>query len=123
MQQPPRRKFRNVPAVYGGQRYDSTGEAEYARQLDLRNAAGAIRDWRRGRVWTLLESRTGRRQDGITLRPDYEVWDADGGFRVVDFKGVLTRDFWIEVNLWRVVYPQVPPYVVNADGREERLSP
>jgi hypothetical protein len=122
MQQPPRRKFRNVPALYGGQRYDSTGEAEYARRLDLRKAAGDIRDWRRGRVWTLLESPTGRKQDGITLRPDYEVWDSDGGFRVVDFKGVLTRDFRLKVNLWRVVHPAVPLYVVRADGREERLT-
>jgi Protein of unknown function (DUF1064) len=81
-------KYHAVRAIYAGEEYDSTGEADYAQQLDARKVAGQIRDWRRGREWILLESPTGRPRDGITLTPDFEVWDATGHFRVVDFKAL-----------------------------------
>jgi hypothetical protein len=114
-------KYHAVPTEYRGERYDSRGEAEYARRLDALRAAGAIRDWRRGRVWVLLAAP--RRRDRITLRPDFEVWDdaEPGGFRVVDFKGVLTREFKLKARLWKAVYPTVPLYVARADGSEVRV--
>jgi hypothetical protein len=114
-------KYRAVPTEYRGQRYDSRGEAEYARRLDALKAAGAIRGWRRGRVWVLLDAP--RRRDRITLRPDFEVWDdaEPGGFRVVDFKGLLTREFKLKARLWKAVYPTVPLYVARADGSEVRV--
>jgi hypothetical protein len=113
-------KYYAVPAIYGGERYDSTGEAEYARMLDAQKAAGQIRDWRRGEPWTLLESPTGRPQDGITYRPDFHVWDAAGALRVVDFKGVITREFALKAKLFKHCYPAVPLCVVGAGGRERR---
>jgi Protein of unknown function (DUF1064) len=114
-------KYHNVPTVYAGERYDSRGEAAYAAHLDRLRAAGEIRGWRRGREWVLLDAP--RRRDRITLRPDFEVWDdaEPGGFRVVDFKGVLTREFKLKARLWKAVYPTVPLYVARADGSEVRV--
>jgi Protein of unknown function (DUF1064) len=109
-------KYGNVPTEYRGQVYDSRGEAAYARRLDLLRAAGAIRDWRRGGVWVLLDAP--RTRDRITLRPDFEVVRNDGSLRAVDFKGCLTREFRLKAKLWRAVYPAVPLYVVRADGSE-----
>jgi len=112
-------KYRNIATVYDGERYDSRGEAEYARTLDLQKAVGAITDWRRGTVWTLLPG--ARRTDRIEYRPDFEVWDAAGGLRAVDFKGVETPVFKLKAKLWRAVYPDVALYVVKADGSERRV--
>lgn len=115
---PARTKFNAVPAIYAGERYDSSGEAEYAQKLDARQAAGQITEWRRGEPWTLLESPTGRPADGITMRPDFEVWRPDGSLYVLDFKGAETREFRLKVKLWKAVYPGVPFMIVKADGRE-----
>jgi hypothetical protein len=121
---PPRRhKYNAVVTEYAGEVYPSRGEAEYARHLDRLKAAGAIHGWRRGGEWVLLDSPTGRKRDGITYRPDFEVWDTPdgGGFRVVDFKGVVTREFRLKARLWKARYPDVPLVVARADGAETRL--
>ncbi len=112
-------KYHAVRAVYAGEEHDSHGEAEYARTLDERKAAGAIRDWRRGRVWVLIDGPTPR--DRLTLRPDFEVWRPDGSFYCLDFKGMITREFAVKAKVWKAVYPTVPLYVVKADGREVRM--
>ena len=112
-------KYHARRTAYGGAWYDSAGEAEYARRLDLLKAAGAIHDWRRGGEWVLLDAP--RRRDRITLRPDFEVWDTPDqrGFRVVDFKGVFTAVFRLKLKLWKAAYPGVPFFVARANGTEE----
>lgn len=112
-------KYGAIRTEYGGQVYDSRGEAEHARRLDLLKAAGAIRDWRRGTAWVLVDAP--RRADRITYTPDYHVWAADGGFYVLDFKGVETAVFKLKARLWKAVYPSVPLHVVRADGTERRV--
>src|SRR5689334_7700284 len=112
-------KYGAVRTDYGGQVYDSWGEAEYAHRLDLLRAAGRIRHWRRGGEWVLLDAP--RRRDRITYTPDFEVWDAAGALRAVDFKGVETAVFRLKAKLWRHVYPGVPLVVVKADGTERRV--
>jgi hypothetical protein len=114
-----RRKYGNVPAVYAGERYDSTGEARYAAHLDVLKAAGLIHDWRRGREWVLLDAP--RRADRITYRPDFEVWPLPDRLEVRDFKGVATREFRLKAKLWKAVYPTIALYVVGADGAERRV--
>jgi hypothetical protein len=116
-------KYHARRTEYAGQWFDSRGEAGYTRHLDLLKAAGAIHDWRPGGEWVLLDSPTGTKRDGITYRPDFEVWDSPdgGGFRVVDFKGVVTREFRLKARLWKARYPDVPLVVARADGSETRL--
>jgi hypothetical protein len=107
-------KYGAIPTVYGGQLYDSRGEAAYARHLDLLKAAGHIRGWRRGRRWPLVP--------GVTLRPDFEVTLPDGSLECRDFKGCVTREFTVKAKVWAVVYPTVPLVVVRADGSECRAA-
>lgn len=111
----PRRKYGNVTAYYRGERYDSHGEATYAQHLDALKATGRIRDWQRGKVWVLVDAPKAR--DRITYRPDFEVWDA-AGFRVIDYKGMLTDVFRLKAKLWKAVRPDIPLYIVKADGTE-----
>ena len=114
-------KYHAKRTAYAGAWYDSAGEAEYARRLDLLKAAGAIHDWRRGGEWVLLDSPTGRKRDGITLRPDFEVWPAPGRLEVRDFKGVVTEVFRLKALLFKARFPDVPLLIVRADGTETRL--
>lgn len=117
-------KYHARRTAYDGAWYDSHGEAEYARRLDLLKAAGAIHDWSRGREWVLLDTPPGgSRRDRITLRPDFEVWDTPDrdGFRVIDFKGMVTREFRLKAKLWKARYPDIPLVVAWADGSETRL--
>src|SRR5262245_57532387 len=102
-------KYHARRTEYCGQWYDSRGEAEYARRLDLLKAAGEIHDWRRGGEWVLLDAPPGGgRRDRITLRPDFEVWPAPGRLEVRDFKGVETAVFRLKVRLFKHRYPDVP---------------
>jgi len=117
-----RHKYGARRTAYGGAWYDSRGEAAYAQRLDLLKATGAIRDWRRGGEWVLVDAPPGgRRRDRITLRPDFEVWPAPGRLEVHDFKGVVTAVFRLKAKLWKARYPDVPLVIVRADGSETRM--
>jgi hypothetical protein len=111
-------KFNARRTTVDGETYDSLGEAAYTAVLDARVAAGELLRWRRGTVWTLVESPTGRARDAITYRPDFECWLPDGARYVLDYKGVLTDVFKLKAKLWRIVYPDVPLHIVRADGAE-----
>lgn len=115
-------KYHARRTEYAGAVYDSRGEAEYARHLDLLKAAGVIHDWRRGGEWVLLDTPPGgSRRDRITLRPDFEVWPEPGRLEVRDFKGVMTAVFRVKARLFKRRYPNVPLIIVRADGSETRL--
>ena len=88
--------YTDTAAEYGGKRYASQGEAEYARRLDLLQAAGQVDGWRRGREWVLLDAP--RRRDRIVYVPDFEV-EVGGARRVVDFKGVVTPVFSLKATI------------------------
>ena len=104
--------------------YDSRGEAEYARRLDLLKAAGAIHDWRRGGEWVLLDAPpAGSRRDRITCARTSRCGTRRPGAAsgCVDFKGVVTAVFRLKAKLWKARYPDVPLLVARADGTETRL--
>lgn len=103
-------KYRNVRTPYSGAVYDSRGEAEYARRLDLLLAAGRIARWRRGTDWEILE-----RPNRIVYRPDFEVWRLDGTLEAHDFKGMETPVFKLKAKLFRARYPGVPLVVVRKE--------
>ncbi len=65
-------KFHNVWVTYGGQRYQSLGEAEYAAKLELRRLAGQILKWERAESFILVDAPKVR--DRITYKPDFKVW-------------------------------------------------
>lgn len=115
-------KYHARRTEYAGAVYDSRGEAEYARHLDLLKVAGVIHDWRRGGEWVLLDAPPGgNRRERITLRPDFEVWPAPGRLEVRDFKGVVTAVFRVKARLFKRRYPNVPLIIVRADGSETPL--
>jgi hypothetical protein len=102
---PQPRKYRNVPAVYGGVRYDSKMETRRAAELDMLVRTGDLRFWVRQITFRLgcPENKyvadflvVGRHGKSLVGGPD--VW-------AEDVKGVRTPKFDRDVKLWRAYGP------------------
>ena len=106
-------KYGSKRTEYAGQMYDSKAEAAYARDLDIKKAAGAIRNWWRAPSLVLVPGKRGER---IEYRPDFAVIDADGSRYWVDVKGVETPVWKLKARLLRHVRPDERLLIVGKDG-------
>lgn len=111
-------KYGAAPTVYDGVRYDSKSEASYARLLELRKAAGQIKDWDRAEKIVLVP---GDRKHQIAYWADFRVVENDGSETLIDVKGVPTAVFKLKLKLLRHVRPDIRLLVVDADGKEMDL--
>ncbi|MGO8422286.1 DUF1064 domain-containing protein [Rhizobium ruizarguesonis] len=84
-------KFGAKTTVFDGILFDSKREAEVYRDLKLLERAGRISGFERQRKFELIVNG----EIIGTYRADFAFidHDQDGRFRVVDVKGVVTRDF------------------------------
>lgn len=98
---------------YRGQMYDSKAEASYAAELDIKKAAGAIKNWWRAPSIVLVPGKRGER---IEYRPDFHVIDADGSTYWVDVKGVETAVWKLKARLLRHMRPDERLLIVGKDG-------
>lgn len=125
-------RYNHVKTVYNGREYASRGEAAYAAHLDLLKAAGAIKDWEPQVPFVLVDAPHPWKLVGrgkvkrparvkVTLIVDFRVWDHDGTYRCVDYKGVETPVWKLKATLWLAVHPRVPLYIVKASGEETRV--
>lgn len=74
----PVRKYRNTPTAFRGRVYDSIKEANYARQLELEQAAGEVICWMAQVVFDL--------QPGIKYIADFVVIRKNWEVEIVDVK-------------------------------------
>lgn len=96
------RKYRNVPVVVDGIRFDSKAEAKRYGQLKLFEQHGVIYNLRR-QVWHELQAANGA--VACRYRADFDYNDTSTGNPVTeDVKGVLTRDFKIKARLFKEQY-------------------
>ena len=107
------RKYRNKPKIYNGRRYQSTAEAAYAAQLDMRLLIGDVLDWIPQPAVSLGPAR-------ISYHPDFLVVE-HGEAYYVDVKGMETPRFEVIKDLWRV-HGRLPLLIVYKD-RTERIPP
>lgn len=102
-------KYDAQPTVYFYTRYDSKAEAEYANDLDILLAAGAVRRWTRQVKIVLSE-------DGlITTRIDFVVDDKRDGIHGVEIKGVETAQFKLIKRAWPL-YGPFPLVILKRQG-------
>jgi hypothetical protein len=95
-----RRKYRNVPTVLDGQRFDSKREAKRHAELTLLQRAGQITNLQRQVTFPLVVE--GKRVGSV--RPDWTY--TEGGKAVAeDAKGVQTQSHKIRWKLAKVLYP------------------
>lgn len=93
------RKYRNEPVVVDGIRFDSKREAAYYGELQVRAKAGEVSAVELQKPFALLGP------DGLlvaTYKADFAFWDhVEDRFRVIDVKGVETKEFRIKKRLMK----------------------
>jgi hypothetical protein len=107
---PRRSKYRNVPTVYAGLRYDSKLEAAQAAELDFMVKAGVVLWWIRQPTFRL-----GCPEN--IYKPDFLVQWGDGRIEAMDVKGAETPKFKRDRRLWQA-YGPIPLLIVKEKKTE-----
>lgn len=87
-------KFNAQPKVYNGVRYDSTKEANRAKELDLMQRVGMVQNIRNQVKFVLLDKQKkpgGGYERPVTYRADFVYKDKTGAMVVEDVKSEATR--------------------------------
>ncbi len=86
--------------------FDSKKEAEFYRTLQLLQKAGEIKGFcRQARfVVTAGTDKDNRAAEYVT---DFIVFYRDGTYRIIDTKGMQTRDFKLKIKAFREKYPEL----------------
>lgn len=90
-------KFHAVPTEYGGRKYPSKKQAQYAQELELRIKAGEVLFY--------LEEVPFRLPGGIIYRLDFMEFWANGEVHLVETKGMKTRDYLIKKRMVETLFP------------------
>jgi hypothetical protein len=101
------------PKLYRDVKYLSTGEANYAANLDRRKNAGDIRSWGRARTFRLEID--GKQCGRYT--PDFKITHLDGREEYVEVKGRRVREFAFRYKVFRQCYPDLWLTVVDTSGQ------
>ncbi|NUQ82960.1 MAG: DUF1064 domain-containing protein [Bacteroidetes bacterium] len=110
------RKYRNIPVVIDGIRFDSKGEARRWGALRLQERAGLIDQLDRQVSFTLVEKTAQDR--AVTYRVDFTYRKA-GRLIAEDFKGYETKEFKLKAKLFRAKYPEYDLIITNSKGMNQ----
>lgn len=105
------RKLHNNPHEYGGVRYDSQLEANYAWELDVRVKAGDLLAWERQVPLPLLVN------DVLiaTYRIDFVEHLPDGTSVYTEVKGHETDVWKLKWKLFKALYPDLHTQIIRKD--------
>lgn len=98
-------KYKAKSQYYNGQFYHSTGEMNYAQELDLRKKAGDIRDWDR-------QVKIELRVNGIFIANyfmDFLVTHNDGTKELIEYKGIAIPLWELKFNLLKALRYELYP--------------
>ena len=79
-------KYNNSPKIYNGIKYHSTGEADFAKQLDWRKKQGEIKKWEP--QWPFPLESNGESLGNYLI--DFKVEYSDGRIELIEYKGFET---------------------------------
>lgn len=108
-----RRKYRNVPTVYNGVRYDSKSEAAQARHLDDLKPLG---------IWWVGQPKFRLGCPENVYVADFLVVDPTMGVHVEDVKGKETAKFKRDCRLWKR-YGPCPLWIIRGGVVETIIDP
>lgn len=106
------------PTIFGGYRYRSKAEADYAANLEVRLDAKDIKAWERAPSFPLIVN--GKRCGRYT--PDFLVTLRDGTRDLIEVKGWAARDFAFRLKVFEALYPAWKVSVVDGQGRPWKAS-
>lgn len=98
-------KFNAKGRHYNGKWYDSTGEMNYAQELDLLLKAGEIQSWER-QVKISLDV------NGIHIcnyYVDFRIVDKNGTVKYIEYKGFETPEWKMKWNLFTALIGDIDP--------------
>lgn len=98
-------KFNAKGRNYNGQWYHSTGEMNYAQELDWRLKAGEIKSWDRQVKIPLVVN-------GVHIANyyvDFKVIDKHGAVQYIEYKGFETPEWRMKWNLFHALLPEIDP--------------
>ncbi len=103
-------KYGNQSTTYGGLRYDSQKEADYAAQLNLLKRAKEIQEWQPKPKYRLVVNDL----QICTIIPDFLVINKDGEEEVHEVKSTATMtDMWrMKRKLFEALYPEITYRVI-----------
>ena len=96
-------KYNAVKQTYNDYSYDSTMEANYAYQLDLRKKSGEIEKWERQHKWQLYVN--GKKITQYTI--DFRIINIDGTIDYVEIKGAENYAFQLRWKLVQALFEQL----------------
>jgi hypothetical protein len=111
-----KRKYNNEIIFYNSNRYDSVGEADYARGLDFAIKGNAIKSWRRQIPFTLIVN-------GRTICKhiiDFEITHNDDSLELIEYKGFETEEWKIKRKLFNALYPDLKYRVVKHQKKSKK---
>jgi hypothetical protein len=120
-----KRKYKNMAGkrIIGGREahYDSKGEANLARVLELQRQSGYIKSWKRGFKFNLNtpDNNTKYRQNVI----DFMVTNNDNSLEFWEYKGLMDAQSFMRLKTTKTYYPDSKIVLVKlgrAKGREQR---
>lgn len=97
-------KYGAVKTTVNGETYDSGAEATYSLVLATKLIKREIASFSRGKTIVLIP---GKRDVKVTWTPDFDVYENDGGWYVVDVKGKKTAVWLLKMRLLRHFRPDV----------------
>jgi hypothetical protein len=100
------------PTLFGGVKYRSRAEADYAERLTWLLKDKRIKAWERAAFYRIEIN--GRRCGRYT--PDFKVTHLDGSEEIVEVKGWAARDFLFRFNVFCALHPGLKVTVVDSKG-------
>jgi hypothetical protein len=102
-------KYQAKPTEIDNIKFDSKKEAEYFRELKLRQRAGEIEAIELQPEFVLQEPfyKNGKHHRAIKFRADFRVTYPDGRVEIIDVKGYKTKEFKIKQKLFEARYPEL----------------
>lgn len=98
-------KFNAKGRNYNGQWYHSTGEMNYAQELDWRLKAGDIKSWERQVKIDLKVN--GKHITNYFV--DFKIIHLDDSVEYVEYKGYETVDWKMKWDLFNALLPEIDP--------------
>src|SRR5437762_12076375 len=98
-------KYKNIPQLYNGNRYDSKKESEFARELDLRLKTKDIKAWER-------QVKIELRVNGYLIcnyYMDFVIMNNDGSKEYIEVKGFETQVWQLKKKLFEALLPEIDP--------------
>jgi hypothetical protein len=99
------RKYRNNRVTVDGIHFDSQLEADKYSELKLSLRMGVIAGFCRQPEFVLLEGLGATRPE--TYKADFVVFNLDGGFEIIDIKGMQTEVFRIKNKQFKAKFPKL----------------